>query len=111
MSKVNVSGTLIHKSAELAVSDKFRKCEIVLVISSGRYDDYIKFEVINDAIKLLDGVKIMDEVHAEGYLTGRKYTDATGETRYMTNVRLRSISPAGGIHAGNLQSADLDAPF
>lgn len=111
MSKVTVSGTLIEKSAELVLSDKFRKSEIVVVISNGRYDDYIKFEVINDAIKLLDGVKVMDEVHAEGYLSGRKYTDVKGDTKYLTNIRLKNISPAGGLQTGNLQSAELDAPF
>lgn len=109
--KVSVSGMLIHKSAEQVISDKFRKSEAVIVVSSGKYDDYVKFEVVNDSIKMLDGVKIMDEVNVDGYLQGRKYVDSKGETRYMTTIRLKSISPARGIQQGKLESEELDAPF
>ena len=94
MSKVEIIGQLVHKSDVQAVSDKFKKQEAVICISSGKYEDYIKFEAVNDVIQQLESCKILSEVILEGYLSGRKYTDAKGETRYFTNVRMRSIKPA-----------------
>ena len=111
MSKVQVTGTLIHKGTEQVLSEKFRKSEAVIIVSNGRYDDYIKFEVVNDTISLLEKVKIMDEVVADGYLAGRKYVDATGETKYITNLRLRNIFPASSSSAGTFQPDELNAPF
>lgn len=92
MSKVKIIGQLLEKTAPHQYSDKFTKCEIVVEVSSGKYADYIKLEAVNNDIAFLEGVKELDVVEVEGYLTGRKYQDKkTGDTRYMTSVRLRSI--------------------
>ena len=94
MSKVEVSGQIIHKSEVQTISDKFKKQEVVVCVSNGRYDDYIKFEAVNDAIIQVEKLSLLTEVFASGYLQGRKYTDAKGETRYMTNIRLKAIFPS-----------------
>lgn len=92
MSKVKFAGQLIEKSNPQQYSDKFTKCEVVIEVPSVKYSDYIKLEVVNNDIALLEGIKTLDEVEVEGFLTGRKYQDKkTGETKYLTSVRLRSI--------------------
>jgi|688.fasta_scaffold893890_3 hypothetical protein len=92
MSKVKFIGTLLEKGEVNQYSDKFSKQEIVVEVNSGKYPDYIKLEAVNNDIKQLENVKTLDEVDVEAYLTGRKYQDKkTGETRYMTSVRLKSI--------------------
>jgi hypothetical protein len=111
MSSVSVTGQVVHVSKEQVVSDKFRKLEVVVCVSNGRYDDYIKFEVVNDGIKMLDNIKVLDEVTAVGYVQGRKWVDAHGETKYMTTLRLRSIMPPTKV-VGNAILDDIeDAPF
>jgi single-strand DNA-binding protein len=91
MSKFRVTGTLIEKGAPVQFSDKFTKAEVVIE-TQGKYPDYIKFEVVNDDIKILDNVKTLDEVEAEGYVQGRRYTDKkTNELRYMNSLRLKSV--------------------
>jgi hypothetical protein len=98
MSKFKISGTLIEKSEPHQYSDKFTKQEIV-VETSGRYPDYIKLEVVNDDMKMLKGIKTLEEVDVEGYIQGRKYTDKkTNELRYMTSLRLRSIKKVSEVN-------------
>lgn len=112
MSQVTVTGQVVHVSKEQVVSEKFRKLEVVVCVSNGRYDDYIKFEVVNDSIKMLSGISMLDMVVAIGYLQGRKWTDAQGETRYMTNLRLKSIVPAMmSVEGGGVLDEIEDAPF
>lgn len=95
MSKVTVTGQVIEKTKPVEYSDKFTKSEIVLELT-GKYPEYIKFEVVNDDIKKLEPIKTLDMVTVEGYLQGRKYSDKnTGETRYMTTVRMKTIEKDG----------------
>ncbi len=92
MSKVKITGTLIEKSEPQTFSEKFTKCEIVVEVNAGKYPDYIKLEAVNNDIQALEGIRTLDEVEVEGFLSGRKYIDKkTNETKYMTSVRLRSI--------------------
>jgi two-component SAPR family response regulator len=110
MSKVTVTGMLIEKTPVQEISEKFRKMEAVVCVTNGRYDDYFKFEVINDAIDQVESIETMSEVVVGGYLSGRKYINPAGETKYITNVRLRTIRKAG---AGYTESVPIieDAPW
>lgn len=110
MSKVTVTGTLIEKSPVQEISEKFRKMDVVVVVSNGKYDDYFKFEAINDAIEQLESIPQMSEVVIDGYLSGRKYIDPNGNTKYITNVRLRTIKTLASVSNENVPIVE-DAPW
>ena len=116
MSQVKVTGQLVHVTKEQVISDKFKKIEVVVCVTNGRYDDYIKLEAVNDAIKIVSNFKLLDEVTVTGYLQGRKWTDANGEVRYMTTVRLGNMQAASMQHSSvadvlGITTSDDEAPF
>lgn len=110
MSAVKVTGQLIDVTPLQEISEKFRKREVIICVTNGRYDDYYKFEAINDACQQLDGIALLTSVVVEGYLSGRKYVDAKGETKYITNVRLRTIKPQSSEEPEPIQHVE-DAPW
>lgn len=110
MSKVTVTGTLIEKGPVQEISEKFRKMDVVVVVSNGKYDDYYKFEAINDAIGQLESIPQMTEVVIDGYLSGRKYIDPNGNTKYITNVRLRTIKTFASVANESIPISE-DAPW
>lgn len=110
MSAVKVKGQLIEVSPVQEISDKFRKREVIICVTNGRYEDYFKFEAINDACQQLDSIPLLTNVVVDGYLSGRKYVDAKGETKYITNVRLRTIKFDSTEDSEPIQHVE-DAPW
>lgn len=91
MAKIEIKGTLIFKSEPVKYSDKFTKAEVVIMDTTTKYPEYIKFEAINDKIDMLSGYKNGMQVTCEGFLGGKEYTKKDGTTGYITSIKLAKI--------------------
>lgn len=87
----------------------FKKVEFV-VVTSGEYPQYLKFDVLKDkADNLIKFNKVGDFVDISFDLNGRKY-EKEGNTMYFTNLTAWLIKKAG---SGNEQASEVDGslPF
>ena len=58
------------------ISDKFKKREFILEIeneTNSDWNDFVKFELIQDKVSVLDGLSINDKVNVNFNLKGRKW--------------------------------------
>ena len=69
------------------ISDNFKKREFVVLDASGKYPQTILLQAVQDRTKILDAVKVGDEVEVTFFLRGRKWEDPKkGETRYFNSL-------------------------
>lgn len=113
--KFELNGKLHKISPTQTISDKFSKREFVLECESGMYKEYIKCDVINDNIKLLDNAQVGWHVNAKCSLKGRYFTRKDGTdglinsiTAYGVEVRQNGLTVPEEIYP-NLN--DENAPF
>ena len=88
-----IKGTLIEVKDEQVFSDKFKKRDFVIRIEDNKYEQYIKFQTINDRCDLLDKMKAGQEVTVFFNLKGRPYNKGN-ETVYFTNLEAWRITSA-----------------
>ncbi len=93
-----LTGKLIEKYDVNQVSDRFRKREFVIEITSGRsgmeFTDYAKFQLTQDRCDLIDPFNINDEIRVFFDISGNKW-EKDGKVTYFTNLRAWKIEPAG----------------
>ena len=108
---MNIQGKLVEIFATQEVSDKFKKREFVVEYAENpTYPEYIKLEVVNDKVSILDNYKAGDSVDVSFNLRGRSWTDKSGKVSYFNTLVCWKISKAYGM-GQKLQEADLNAPF
>ena len=73
------------------VKETFKKREFVVEDQSGQYPNFIKFELIQDRVGLLDGFNEGDEVTVSFDLRGREWND-----KFFTNLHCWRLQAAGG---------------
>ena len=93
-----LTGKLIEKYDTIQVSDRFRKREFVIMISSERsgmeFTDYAKFQLTQDRCDLIDRYNLHDEIRVSFDISGNKW-EKDGKVTYFTNLRAWKIEPAG----------------
>jgi hypothetical protein len=93
-----LTGKLIEKYDVVQVSDRFRKREFVIVLTSERsgmeYTDFAKFQLTQDRCDLIDPYNINDEIKVSFDISGNKW-EKDGRVSYFTNRRAWKIEPAG----------------
>ncbi len=94
-----LTGKLIEKYDVIQVSDRFRKREFVIMITSERsgmeFTDYAKFQLTQDRCDLIDPYNLNDEIKVSFDISGNKW-EKEGKVTYFTNLRAWKIEPAGG---------------
>ena len=94
-----LTGKLIEKYDVIQVSDRFRKREFVIMITSERsgmeFTDYAKFQLTQDRCDLIDPYNLNDEIKVSFDISGNKW-EKDGKVTYFTNLRAWKIEPAGG---------------
>jgi len=97
-----IEGKLYLKRDEVVISEKFKKREFVLEITSEWNDkvftELVTFELVQDACEKLDYVDVGSTIEVMFTLRGREYdkkdkaTDAlTGEKGYFNSLKATSI--------------------
>ena len=81
---MNIQGKLVEIFATQEVSEKFKKREFVVEYAENpTYPEYIKLEVVNDKVSILDNYKAGDSVDVAFNLRRRSSPDKSGKVRYF----------------------------
>lgn len=85
------------------VTDTFRKREFVLEYADNpMYPQYVKFELIQDRVTLVDAYEVGDKIEITFNLRGRQWTSPQGETKYFNTLdawRIQKIEAENGAPA------------
>ncbi len=116
---MEIKGKLLEIKSVEEISDKFKKREFILEYAENeKYPEYIKLEVVNDKVSILDNYKAGDSVDVAFNLRGRSWADKTGKVSYFNTLVAWKISKADGSVSqpkpADVNSApddDQDLPF
>ena len=107
-----ITGRLYKKFDVNQISETFKKREMVLEVQDGSYPQYIKFQLLQDRVSLIDNINEGDEIKLSFNISGREYKKPTGEVIYFTNLdawRVEAGSTAAPVAAASNNDA-LDFP-
>ncbi len=80
---------------EKQVSEKFKVREFVVELASGMYNEYPKFQMVQERCAILDSFKIGDSVKVFFDVRGRQYTGRDGNIGYITSLQAWRLENAG----------------
>jgi len=90
---MEISGKIIEIGSVQQVSETFRKRELVIEYAENEsYPEYIKFELLQDKVALLDGLRVGEKVDVSYNLKGKAFTNREGVTGYFTSLVVWRIS-------------------
>ncbi len=115
------TGILKVKSAEVKVSDKFRKREFVLTDNAQTYPQTILFQLTQDRCSLIENMNVGDEITAHFQLKGREWKNPQGEIKFFNSLDVFRIEKVSNSSSGSAQPSfsnetlvptpDDDLPF
>ena len=120
---MEIKAKLIEIMNTIRVSDKFQKREFVAeyVPEKSQYQEYLKFEIVQEKCEMLDAFKVGEHVEILFNLKGRKWINPKGETVYFNSLqawKLKKITDQSdkdsSPDAENMPFDDLnveDVPF
>ena len=108
---LEIKGKLFEVSNEEQISDSFKKREFILHDDSNpTYPEFLKFELMQDKVSLIDSFKVGDEINVFFNLKGRKYVyEDTNKTVYFGNINAWKIELVNSNQQPPEQKEDL--PF
>lgn len=93
---MEVKGKVHEISEVIAVSEKFKKRELILEYAENpSYPEFVKFEAVQDKVNLFDNIKVGDNVELFFNLRGRAWVDKTGKTAYFNTLSVWRLTPLG----------------
>jgi hypothetical protein len=95
---MEVQGKIKFIGTTEAVSDKFRKREIV-VTTEEQYPQHISLQFTQDKCDLLDKYSIGENVVVNINLKGREWTDKTGTVKYFNTIEGWRIEKGASVSA------------
>ena len=116
---MNIKGKLVEIFDTVQVTETFKKREFIIEDNKiPEYPEYIKVELIQDKVSLLDSLNVGDEVNVLINIKGRKWEDKEGNIRYFNSIQGWKIeSENQGINqetpneAESQESDDSDLPL
>lgn len=90
---MEIKAKLIEIMNTVRVSDKFQKREFVVEYApeKSQYQEYLKFEIVQEKCEMLDAFKIGENVEILFNLKGRKWINPKGETVYFNSLQAWKI--------------------
>jgi hypothetical protein len=115
---MNIQGKLIEIFDTIQISETFKKREFIIQDNKNpEYPEYIKVELIQDKVTLLDSLNIGDEINVLINIKGRKWEDKEGKIKYFNSIQGWKIETDNdGINQENQaedtnQDSGEDLPF
>ena len=103
---MNLKGTLKEIFDTQHISDRFTKREFVVEYADNpQYPQYIKFELTQDKVDLIDQFKVGDEVDVQFNVRGRAWTNPQGVTQYFNTLQAWRLDPATASAPGAAAAA------
>ena len=85
---MNIKGKLIEIFDTIQITETFKKREFIIQDNKNpEYPEYIKVEVIQDKVSLLDNINIGDEINVLINIKGRKWEDKEGNIKYFNSIQ------------------------
>ena len=115
---MNILGKLIEIFDTVLITETFKKREFIIQDNKNpEYPEFIKIELIQDKVDLLDTLNIGDEINVLINIKGRKWEDKEGNIKYFNSIQGWKIETENeGINQENSedeinQDSDEDLPF
>ena len=85
---MNIQGKLLEIFDTIQITETFKKREFIIQDNKNpEYPEYIKVEVIQDKVSLLDNINIGDEINVLINIKGRKWEDKEGNIKYFNSIQ------------------------
>jgi len=85
---MNIQGKLIEIFDTIQITETFKKREFILQDNKNpEYPEFIKVELIQDKVSLLDNLNIGDEINVLINIKGRKWEDKEGNIKYFNSIQ------------------------
>ncbi len=110
-----ITGSLILKEDEVAISDRFKKREFVIEVPNERnseWNDFVKFQLTQDRCNLIDSFNEGDQLKVNFNIRGRKW-EKDGRVNYFSNLeawRVEKANVAPGANEPNPEYSQADIP-
>ena len=115
---MNIKGKLVEIFDTFQITETFKKREFIIQDNKNpEYPEFVKVELIQDKVSLLDDLKVGDEINVLINIKGRKWEDKEGNIKYFNSIQGWKIETANeDINQENSedeinQDSDEDLPF
>mgnify|MGYP001395081143 FL=1 len=115
---MNIKGKLVEIFDTVQITETFKKREFIIQENKNpEYPEFVKVELIQDKISLLDNLKVGDEINVLINIKGRKWEDKEGNIKYFNSIQGWKIETENeGINQENSedeinQDPEEDLPF
>ena len=115
---MNIQGKLIEIFDTIQITETFKKREFIIQDNKNpEYPEFIKIELIQDKVDLLDTLNVGDEINVLINIKGRKWEDKEGKIKYFNSIQGWKIETDNdGINQENQaedtnQDSEEDLPF
>ena len=86
-----IKGKIAVINQTVQVSEKFAKRDFVIQTDE-TYPQFIQLQLSQEKCKLLDGIKLNDEVEVSYNIRGREWTNPQGEVKYFNTIEAWRIT-------------------
>ena len=114
---MNIKGKLIEIFDTVQITDTFKKREFIIEDTKNpEYPEFIKVELIQDKVALLDNLSVGDQINVLINIKGRKWEDKEGNIKYFNSIQGWKIENDNDevnqeIKEPENDSSDDDLPF
>ena len=85
---MNIKGKLVEIFDTVQITDTFKKREFIIEDSKNpEYPEFIKVELIQDKVDLLDSLSVGDQINVLINIKGRKWQDKEGNIKYFNSIQ------------------------
>ena len=108
---MKIEGKLYSKMDAQQVTDTFRKREFVVEYAENPlYPQFVKFELVQDNVALIDNFEAGQMIEVDFNLRGREWTNPQGEKKYFNTLaawRIQRAAVEAGVPAGDQPPVDV----
>ena len=115
---MNIKGKLVEIFDTVQITETFKKREFIIQDNKNpEYPEFVKVELIQDKVSLLDDLKVGDEINVLINIKGKKWEDKEGNIKYFNSIQGWKIETENeGINQENSedeinQDPEEDLPF
>ena len=115
---MNIKGKLVEIFDTVQITEPFKKREFIIQDNKNpEYPEFVKVELIQEKVSLLDNLNVGDEINVLINIKGRKWEDKEGNIKYFNSIQGWKIERENeGINQENSedeinQDSDEDLPF
>ena len=85
---MNIKGKLVEIFDTVQITETFKKREFIIQDNKNpEYPEFVKVELIQDKVSLLDDLKVGDEINVLINIKGRKWEDKEGNIKYFNSIQ------------------------